>query len=223
MLRVATTKKAKTKKARSTSRATRTPADARTLLLRAAEKLFTERGVDNVSLREVSAAAKQKNNSAVAYYFDSKLGLIDAILDRHVRDLHNQMAAMLDLVENRPETNMRRLVEVLVLPIVRKLDDPDGGREFISISAQLSVNPTLPLLDRPAASSEAAQRLMLAMIPMTRLPTDLMLLRMMQIPMLMYGSLVNYIRLGDAAPVRDAFVADLVDALTDLITGSLKA
>lgn len=213
-----TKKKSTTKRAVSTK--AREPSDARTQLLRAAEMLFTTRGVDNVSLREVSAAANQKNNSAVAYYFGSKVGLIDAILDRHVRDLHGQMQAMLDLVENRPDTDMRRLVEVLVLPIVRKLDDTDGGREFISISAQLSVNPTIPLLDRPAASGEGAQRLMLAMVPKTKLPPELMLVRMMQIPMLMYGSLVNYIRLGDAAPQRDLFVADLIDALTDLTTGA---
>jgi|GEM_PF-1128737 len=198
------------------------PSEASVALVRAAERLFAERGVDAVSLREVSAAAQHKNSSAAAYHFGNKVGLIDAILDKHVRDIHGQFEVMLDLVESRPDTDLRRLVEVLVLPVVRKLDDADGGRDFISISAQLAVSPSIPLLERPAASTPSATRLMAAMLPKTSLPPELMLFRMLQIPMVLYGSLVNVMRMGDAAPPRDVFVADLVDALTGLITTHLE-
>ena len=53
---------------------------ARHRLLDAAEELFARRGVDGVSLREIAAAADQRNNSAVSYYFRDKAGLIDALI-----------------------------------------------------------------------------------------------------------------------------------------------
>jgi AcrR family transcriptional regulator len=197
--------------------------DGAALLLRAAERLFATRGVDNVSLREVAAEAGQRNNSAAAYHFGDKVGLVDAILEKHCKDIHGQYQAMLDLVENRPDTDVRRLVEVLVLPVVRKLDDADGGREFLALSAQLTVSPSIPLLDRPVASAPAAVRLMSVMVPMTELPAELMLQRMLQIPMLLYGSILSFMRLGDAAPPRELFVSDLVDAITALTTVHLPA
>lgn len=43
-------------------------AASRTALLDAGERLIAERGVD-VPLRDIAAAAGQRNNSAVHYYF----------------------------------------------------------------------------------------------------------------------------------------------------------
>ena len=53
--------------------------DSRERMVRAAERLFAERGINAVSMREVAAAAGQLNNSAVRYHFGSRDGLVDAI------------------------------------------------------------------------------------------------------------------------------------------------
>src|SRR6516165_9746897 len=51
----------------------------RALLLDVAEALISARGLD-VSLREIAAAAGQRNNSAVRYHFGDKDGLISALV-----------------------------------------------------------------------------------------------------------------------------------------------
>ncbi len=56
--------------------------DTRLALMRAAEQLFAQQGVDRVSLREIAIAAGQRNVSAATYHFGSKRELIEAILER---------------------------------------------------------------------------------------------------------------------------------------------
>ena len=46
----------------------------------AAERLFATHGIDGVSIRQILAEAGVANNSAVTYHFESKAGLIEAIV-----------------------------------------------------------------------------------------------------------------------------------------------
>ena len=50
------------------------------LIKQVARRLFAERGVHDVSVREIAHAARQKNLGVVAYYFTTKDGLIREIL-----------------------------------------------------------------------------------------------------------------------------------------------
>src|SRR5690554_3230602 len=50
----------------------------------AAQRLFAERGIDGISLREIASSAGHANNSAVQYHFQSKEGLIQAIFELRV-------------------------------------------------------------------------------------------------------------------------------------------
>ena len=43
--------------------------ETRTQLMRAAERLFAERGIEVVSLREINRAAAQRNATALQYHF----------------------------------------------------------------------------------------------------------------------------------------------------------
>ncbi|MBX3207041.1 MAG: helix-turn-helix transcriptional regulator [Labilithrix sp.] len=195
-------------------------ADTRASLIRAAEKLFAARGVDAVSLREVSAAAGQANNSAVAYHFGSREGLVDAILERHSTPIQARYAAQSELLERQGSSSLRTLVEVLVLPIVAKLDDPDGGWEYLSLAAQLSVNPRLPLAERPVAQTPAVLRLMGLLAPFTRTRPELMLFRFDRMANTIYASIVSWHRLsreGFVGVSRLAFEQDLVDSLVDIL------
>ncbi|MDN5892806.1 MAG: TetR/AcrR family transcriptional regulator [Nocardioides sp.] len=54
---------------------------ARLRMITVAERLFAERGLDAVSMRLVATEAGQRNNSAVAYHFGSREGLVRAILE----------------------------------------------------------------------------------------------------------------------------------------------
>lgn len=109
-------------------------------ILRAAEVLFAERGLDAVSLREVAISAGQKNTNAVQYHFGSKEGLIRAIWERHAIGIEARRAALLAQAGNEPLA-LTQVVEMLVTTVLAKLDDPDGGREYLLIMSQLVSNP----------------------------------------------------------------------------------
>ena len=49
---------------------------ARQAIVEAAERLFAERGIEAVSLRDVSAAAGQRNHSAAQYHFGDRAQLV---------------------------------------------------------------------------------------------------------------------------------------------------
>ena len=60
----------------------RDPGPARRSLVAAGERLFAERGIRAVSLREINKAAGQRNSSALHYHFGSREGLLRALLAR---------------------------------------------------------------------------------------------------------------------------------------------
>ena len=57
--------------------------DTCTRILDAAERLFAEHGFSETSLRDITQSA-EVNLAAVNYHFGSKLGLIQAVLDRYL-------------------------------------------------------------------------------------------------------------------------------------------
>ena len=113
-------------------------------ILRAAEALFAERGLDAVSLREVAIKAGQKNTNAVQYHFGSKEGLIRAIWERHAAGIEARRASL--LAQTAGELTLAQAVEMLVITVLAKLDDPDGGREYLMIMSQLVSNPQQNIL-----------------------------------------------------------------------------
>lgn len=54
--------------------------ETRDKLKRVALRLFADRGVDNVSVRDILTAARQKNGGSLHYYFGGKDGLIRELL-----------------------------------------------------------------------------------------------------------------------------------------------
>ena len=65
-------------------------------LLRSAERLFAEHGIDAVSMRSICAEADQRNNTALQYHFGDKQGLIEAILAERMSGIHAQRARLLE-------------------------------------------------------------------------------------------------------------------------------
>ncbi len=194
--------------------------DTRLALLRAAEQLFADKGVDAVSLREVSAAAGQANNSAVSYHFGNREQLIDAILDRHSAHIQNRYVAQLEALERHGQITLRALVEILTLPIIAKLDDADGGWAYLSICAQLSVNPLMPLASRPVAQTPQVIQLMMATTAFLGAAPDNALFRLERVANMIYASAVQWHRLvqtGVAHVAREVFEQDLVDTLVSVI------
>jgi AcrR family transcriptional regulator len=106
-------------------------------IINAAETLFAEQGVDSTSLLEIAGTAGQKNRSALQYHFTNKEGLLDAVLDKHNRQISQSRSQMLDELDRRGNYSLYELIEALVLPMASQLDNRDGGRAFLKIHSQL--------------------------------------------------------------------------------------
>lgn len=126
-----------------------TPTSARTRehLILAGERLFAERGIDNVSLRHINTEAGQRNSSASHYHFGSKDSLIEAISEYRLERLNERRNAWLlqHLPADHPKT-VRKLMEALVMPIVAEIEDTDGGENFIRFVSQLLGHPAVSLV-----------------------------------------------------------------------------
>ena len=94
------------------------PPDPRERLVAFAERLIAERGPD-VPLRDIALAAGHRNNSAVQYYFGSREGLIDAVVDARFPALEARRFELLADHEVRGDANeLRVLIECLALPML---------------------------------------------------------------------------------------------------------
>jgi AcrR family transcriptional regulator len=192
--------------------------DTRLALMRAAEQLFSQQGVDRVSLREIAIAAGQRNVSAATYHFGSKRELIEAILERHSLPVQDSWApAFLQDPEHR--LGLHELLELLVRPMVAKIDDPDGGRCYLELSAELVASRSFPMMGMRVATTPGTQEMAkriaahgAEVAPMIRV------IRSTRLASVLFGSIGDYLRLinnGVEIP-REQFVSDLVNALASL-------
>ena len=121
-------------------------------LVETARRLFSERGIENVSLREISRAAEQGNVSALQYHFGDREGLLRAVLDPYHAEVDARRNALLDHLE-AGEGDLRDYAGALVRPPAALLAD-SGGREFLRIVGHLLNDPN-PVALPGAAAVEA--------------------------------------------------------------------
>jgi AcrR family transcriptional regulator len=100
---------------------------ARAALVEAAERMFAERGIEAVSLREVSAAAGQRNNSAAQYHFDDRQGLVAAVYEARMSHVDARRHTYLEGLRAAGRIDeVRGLVEAVVVPLVDVVAETDG-------------------------------------------------------------------------------------------------
>ena len=115
-------------------------ADPKSAVLEAAESLFAERGFGAVALREIAREAKV-NVGSVTYHFGDKLGLLEAIYDRHTKPMN---ARRLELIGEAkrigdPDQRLTAVLRAYLLPAFSSSDDlAGGGARFTRMRAMLS-------------------------------------------------------------------------------------
>lgn len=115
-----------------------------------AERLFAERGVDAVSLREIGTAAGQRNTSAAQYHFGSKQGLVDAIFEFRMGRIDERRRAMLAALDAAGRGEERRgLLEAVVYPLAECIGHEDGVSWYARFLAQVALDPAFDLLAPP--------------------------------------------------------------------------
>lgn len=100
--------------------------------MRAAEKCIAERGIEDVSIRDIVAAAGQKNESALQYHFNNLTGLIAAIHDERAKQVQARRSEMLGtLLPRTPEPTLRQLCALMVEPTFQIARSDVGFRRYV--------------------------------------------------------------------------------------------
>src|SRR4051812_9921543 len=183
--------------------------------MRAAEQLFAQQGVDRVSLREIAIAAGQRNVSAATYHFGSKRELIETILERHSLPVQDSWGPAL---ANDPEQRLGLddLLELLVRPLVAKIDDADGGRCYLELCAELVASRSFPLMGMRVATTRGTQEMAKRIAQHgAEVPPMIRVIRSTRLAGILYGSIGDYLRLinNGVEISRELFISDLVNAL----------
>ena len=119
--------------------------DTRARLMAAAERLFGERGLHGVTLKEINAAAGQRNESALHYHFGSKKRLVEAILDARVGAIDKRRAERIEaLVAAGGAGDLPAILRATFEPLTSLLDTGEGVR-FVRFAAQVLNDPDFDL------------------------------------------------------------------------------
>jgi AcrR family transcriptional regulator len=195
------------------------PRDAtatRDRMIRTATKLFAERGIHAVSVRELTEAAGQRNTSALHYHFGSREGLLDAILELHQAAIDDARGDVLPAIG---EPDLDTAVRALVVPLADALRT-DDGREYLRVIAQVIASMDLEAA-RTSGPPNARRAVEAIMRELSDLPAEVRIVRTAHALVMVTGALANRARLVDAGARlqlgHDAFVADVVTATLGLL------
>ena len=126
------------------------PAETRERVLEVAERLFAERGLDAVSIRDIIAVAGA-NLGAINYHFGTKDRLIEAVFERRLIPSAQEQLQALEGVEGAAgdqPPKLEAVLEAVFRPLVEGALDPRrGGATFGKLMARSMVDPN-PVLER---------------------------------------------------------------------------
>ncbi|MCP5178914.1 MAG: TetR family transcriptional regulator [Pseudomonadales bacterium] len=124
----------------------------RQALLRAAVHLFAEQGVENTTVRDILAAAGQKNESALHYHFGGYQGLIEAAQKQWNDAVRIRRGEMLAAWQSAGEAPcLRTLCRIMVQPAFELAASDTYHRDFVRAfghAMALGTEPALRLARR---------------------------------------------------------------------------
>ncbi len=196
---------------------------ARERIIVAAERLIAEHG-RSVPLRDIAAAAGQRNNSAIQYHFGSRDGLIEAVVEFRLATLEVRRLELLaeQAGSGRPP-GLHGLLEALVVPMF-ELGERHGIRHYARFLEQIHPHPAVS----DATNLDSAERTSVRVImqgldrELTTLPPRLRVRRLRALTTMLFALLADHER---AAEVGDARAGDARawGEIIDMLAGSLAA
>jgi AcrR family transcriptional regulator len=195
--------------------------DVRDLLIITAERLIGEGGA-SVSLREIAVAAGQRNNSAVAYHFGSRDGLIEAVVARRLEAMEAERLQMLAETEQSGRGDeLHELVHVLVLPMFTT-PYAEGSTHYARFLEKVRDHPAVT--SAPLADNRwPATRMISARLDrcLGDLPTALRHRRLNAMATAMFALVADVERRGELG--QDSIREEVIDMLVGLLTAPVLA
>jgi len=200
-------------------------------LIAVAERLFAERGIDAVSLREIGAAAGQRNNSAAQYHFGSRDGLVDAIFESRMAPIDRHRQAMIaELEAAGRSSDLPALCEAFVLPLAAVAGDGAGPSWYARFLAQVVFDPDFDVLARRRRALTSGLRRVITLLDarLGQLPPVVRGERLELAATLVVHGLAQRERARQNAgrrrdPLWAVFAADLVDAMVGVLSAPVSA
>jgi AcrR family transcriptional regulator len=119
--------------------------DTKSRILDIAEELFGERGLNRVSIRDITEKAKV-NLAAINYHFGSKEDLIAAVFERRVVPVNDARLAALDLVEKKAgkkSPKLEAILEAFIRPALQCSEKASkGGAAFSKLFGRCLSEPS---------------------------------------------------------------------------------
>ncbi|MFI5779976.1 TetR family transcriptional regulator [Nocardia sp. NPDC051570] len=191
---------------------------ARERLILAAERLIAERGAA-VPLRDIAAAAGQRNNSAIQYHFGSRDALIAAVVELRMATLE---VRRLELLAQRHGDGVHDLLAALVIPMF-ELGTRHGIGHYGRFLEQIRTHPSVT--DAANLDAEARTSVRVIMRGLDRalpeLPSRLRLRRLRTLPTVLFALLADHERAVEAGTTEAADPAasgEVVDMLAGVLT-----
>ncbi|MCP9621562.1 TetR family transcriptional regulator [Nocardia otitidiscaviarum] len=198
-------------------------ADARKRIILAAERLIAERGQE-VPLRDIAAAAGQRNNSAVQYHFGSRDGLIAAVVEMRLATLEARRLELLaEQAGSGTPPGVHGLLEALVVPMF-ELGERHGVHHYARFLTQIHTHPAVT----DAANLDSAARTSVRVImqgldrELVDLPPRLRVRRLRAVTTMLFALLADFEHAVEAGKVRSGDV-DAWGEIIDMLAGALTA
>jgi AcrR family transcriptional regulator len=211
----------------TTTEASPRSADTRMQMMEAAERLIALRGADAVSIREIGAAAGQRNKMALQYHFGSKDELIHAVLVWRREPINARRESMLAAVTaTTPSELIPEALRCEILPLAELLDDDTSY--FLRFMANHYRANRDPLwwqheLSAGGSASSAAQGLRLIRQALAEIDDEAFTIRSALAATLIFEALAR--READEQdhsehPDRARFIEELIEAASALFLRS---
>jgi AcrR family transcriptional regulator len=201
--------------------------DSADLLLKTAERLFAEKGIDAVSMREIAREAGQRNNSALHYHFGSKEALIQAILQVGMHQVNELRNDYIDQLYNSGrQDDLRALVEAIVWPLASRLLT-SRSNSYNRFLAAAQVHPDIDLAASTREEEDRGFRRIYELLQraLPQMPEPLLRQRYLAAVSFVMFSLADYERMA-ARRSRNKRRFDLqkaIDNLIDMVAGAVAA
>jgi AcrR family transcriptional regulator len=197
----------------------------REVIMQTAERLFAERGLEGVSLREVSVAAGQRNNYAIQYHFGDRDGLIKAIYEYRARELNERrLASIAELQQQGRAGDARTLLRALLEPHARHIGDTHSS--FLGFLAQLHLaRGHLVYFEAEQPQYMEGFNLIVGRIRRTlpQLPDDVFRRRLLLAFGWAISAMANYERAVNGPGPFALTVTQLLDEIVVMLVGALGA
>jgi AcrR family transcriptional regulator len=121
--------------------------DTKAALIRAAERLFAEKGLGGVSVKEITRAAGARNESALHYHYGGLEALIKEVFANRYRVIEEARAARLSgLSTNKTRGTVEAVVEAAISPFMEACLEEDG-RLYARFCVQLATDPRFDIIE----------------------------------------------------------------------------